>query len=286
MSERYVVANGARIFCWEQGSGPLVLMLHGFPEFSYSWRNQMGPLADAGFHAVAIDLPGYARSDKPDVVYDSAWVGDCIDGVIAELGHDRATVVGHDWGALLLWPFARTHPERVEALIALNVPDLPRYDVPPVELFTALGGRAQYIVDFQDPTIEDRIYEDLEGFLSLFFRGPAAVKPEVFTDDVFGRYVAQMAPLGAITPPLEYYRNMDRNWELAADFDDRTIDVPTLMIMGRGDPVLPPELADGMEARVPNVEKVVIDDCGHWTQQEQPEATTEHMLRFLERVHS
>jgi len=285
MTERYVVANGIRIFCWEHGSGPLVLMLHGFPEFAYSWRHQMEPIADAGFRAVAIDLPGYARSDKPDVVYDSEWVGKCIDGVITALGSERAIIAAHDWGALVTWPFARTHAHRVEAIIALNVPDLPRYDMPPTELFRALGAdQVQYILDFQDRGIEEQIENDVPGFLELFLRGPVTVKKAVFSDDVFARYVEQFSTGGAFTPPLEYYRNMDRNWELAASFDDRKIEVPTLMISATGDKVLPPELADGMESRVPNLEKVVIEDCGHWTQQEQPRETTRHMARFLETV--
>ena len=287
MTERFVVANGIRIFCRDEGDGPLVLLLHGFPETSYSWRHQIGPIAEAGFRAVAIDLPGFGRSDKPDVVYDSAWVGDCIDGVISALGYEKAIVAGHDWGGLIMWPFARQHADRVAGLIALNVPDLPRYDMPPTELFKALdSNRTQYILAFQDRGIEDQIYEDIEGFLSLFFHGPASVKKEVFTDEVVEMYVEPLRPRGAITPPLEYYRNMDRNWELAEAFDDRVIDVPALMISAAGDPVLSPELTDGMEERVPNVEKVVIEDCGHWTQQEQPEETTKHMLRFLERVHS
>jgi epoxide hydrolase 4 len=286
MTERYVVSNGIRIFCWEEGEGPLVLMLHGFPEFSYSWRHQMRPIADAGYRAVAIDLPGFARSDKPDVTYDANWTGDTISGVISALGHESTVVIGHDWGGLLLWPFVRRYPHQVAGAIGLNVPDLPRYDLPPTELFKAIGSsKTQYILDFQDRTIEEGIYEDLKGFLELFFLGPATVNKSAFTDDVIATYVEQMAPVGAITPALEYYRNMDRNWELAAELDDRKIEVPAMFIGGAGDPVLPPELADGMEERVPDLEKVVIEDCGHWTQQEQPEKTTEAILRFLERIH-
>jgi pimeloyl-ACP methyl ester carboxylesterase len=287
MTERFVVANGLRIFCRDEGDGPLVLMLHGFPESSYSWRHQMAPLAEAGYRAVAIDLPGFARSDKPDVVYDVLWVTDTISAVISALGHESATVIGHDWGGLILWPFARLHPHQVAAVIGLNVPDLPRYEIPPTELFKAIGSnKVQYMLDFQDRGIEEKIYEDLEGFLQLFFLGPATVRKEIFTPEVLEAYYEPMRPAGAMTPPLEYYRNMDRNWELAADFDDRKIEVPALLILGAGDPVLPPKLADGMEERVPNLEKVVIEDCGHWTQQEQPEQTNEHILRFLDRIHS
>lgn len=287
MSERYVVANGIRIFCWEEGDGPLVLMLHGFPEFSYSWRHQMQPIADAGFHVVAIDLPGYARSDKPDVTYDAHFVGDCISGVISALGYEKAVVAGHDWGAWVMWPFARRYSEQVAALIGLSVPDLPRYDMPPTELFKALGSkRVNYILEFQDRSIEDRIYKDLEGFLSLFYRETATVIKEAFDDQTFHTYVDEFRPRDALTPPLDYYRNIDRNWELAADYDDKKIEAPVLMINSNGDPVLPPALTDGMEQRVPNLEKVVISNCGHWVQQEQPEETTRHMLRFLERISS
>lgn len=285
MTDRYVVSNGVRVFCWEEGDGPLVLMLHGFPEFSFSWRHQMEPIAAAGFRAVAIDLPGFARSDKPDVAYDSEWVGATISGVISGLGHDSAVVIGHDWGGLIMWPFARSYPDQIRGLIGLNVPDLPRYDMPPTELFKAIGSsKTQYILDFQDRTIEERIYEDLPGFLELFFLGPATVNKAAFTDEVIATYVEQMRPVGAMTPPLEYYRNMDRNWELAAQLDDMKIEAPAMFIGGAGDPVLPPELAEGMEARVPDLEKVVIEECGHWTQQEQPQKTTEHILRFLERI--
>ena len=287
MTERYVVANGIRIFCVEEGEGPLVLLLHGFPEFAYSWRHQMQPIADVGFRVVAIDLPGYARSDKPEVTYDAHWVGDCISGVITALGYEKAVLAGHDWGGLVMWPFARKHAGQVAGLIGLNVPDIPRYDMPPTELFKALGeSNFQYILDFQDRSIEEQMEKDVEGMMSLFLRGPATVRMEAFDDETFARYVEVFSPYGAFTPPLEYYRNMDRNWELAAEYDDQKIEVPALMISAEGDLVLPPALADGMEERVPQVEKVLISDCGHWTQQEQPEETTKHMVSFIERLGS
>ena len=286
MNTGFVVANRIRLYFVEEGSGPLVLLLHGFPESSFSWRHQMGPIADAGVRAVAIDLPGYGRSDKPDVTYDVEWVSACVAGVITGLGHQHAVVVGHDWGGLIAWPFARMYPERVAGVIGLNVPDLPRYDIPPIELFRQLGSpTTQYILDFQERgTAEESLESNLDGFMELFFRGPATVRKEVMTDEVLAVYAEGFRPKGAVTPPLEYYRNMDRNWELTAGIDDMPIEVPCLMICAEGDPVLPPALAEGMEARVPNVEVVTIGDCGHWTQQEQPEQTTEHMLRYLKNL--
>jgi pimeloyl-ACP methyl ester carboxylesterase len=155
--------------------------------------------------------------------------------------------------------------------------------MPPTELFRALGStRTQYILDFQERgTAEAALEANVDGFLELFFRGPATVRKEVMTDEVLAVYAEGFRPKGAGTPPLEYYRNMDRNWELTARFDDVKIDAPCLMICAEGDPVLPPELAEGMDARVPKVRIVTITDCGHWTQQEQPEETTRHMLDYL-----
>ncbi|HEX2040646.1 MAG TPA: alpha/beta fold hydrolase, partial [Acidimicrobiales bacterium] len=128
MRERYVAANGIRLFCVEAGptGGPLVLLVHGWPECWYSWRHQLPVLGAAGYHAVAVDLPGYGRSDKPDVAYDEAWVNTCLAEAIVALGHERAVMVGHDWGGLLVWPFARRFPERTAAVVGVNTPDLPR----------------------------------------------------------------------------------------------------------------------------------------------------------------
>lgn len=286
MSNGYVVANGIRIYYNEEGEGPLVLMCHGFPESSFSWRHQMAPIAEAGFRAVAIDMPGYGRSDKPDASYDVEWLTACMAGAIRGLGSHQAVLVGHDWGGALVWPFARIYPEMTAGVIGLNTADIPRFDVPPIELFRMLGSKSfRYILDFQERgTAEAKIEADLDGFLNWFFLGGTVVKKEVFTAEVMEHYAANLRPTGAITAPLEYYRNMDRNWELLEPYDDVKIEVPCLMISAAGDKVLPPELADGMETRVPNLTKVVIEDCGHWTQQEQPEVTTEHMLSYLKEL--
>jgi pimeloyl-ACP methyl ester carboxylesterase len=282
----YVVANGIRIFYVEEGSGPLVLLCHGFPESWYSWRHQLEPLGEAGFRAVAIDMPGYGRSDKPDATYDVEWLSACLAGVIEGLGHERAVMVGHDWGGLLVWPFARLHRERVAGVIGLNVPDLPRYDMPPTELFAALGSdQHSYILFFQKRYEAEAVLEaDVDAALRTVFLGDGTVRKEVFTDEVLRVYADTFRPKGALTPPLEYYRNMDRNWELMEPHDSMKIEVPCLMICAAGDPVLPPALADQMEGRVLDYEVVTIEDCGHWTQQEQPEATTEHMLSYLRRL--
>lgn len=284
MDKGFVTTNGIRVFYVAEGEGPLVLLCHGFPEAWFSWRHQLEPLAAAGFRIVAIDLPGYGLSDKPDVAYDVVWLCDCLAGVIDGLGYDRAVMVGHDWGGLLVWPFARLHRDKTAAVIGLNTPDLPRFPIPPTQVFAQMGDTFQYILNFQERgAMEARFESDPRGFLTLFYLG-AAVKKEVFSDDVIDRYLECFSPKGAITPPLEYYRNLDRSWELTEHIADMKVEAPSLMISAAGDPVLTPAMADGMEERVLELERVVIEDCGHWTQQEQPEATTRHMKRFLERL--
>jgi microsomal epoxide hydrolase/non-specific protein-tyrosine kinase len=281
MKERYVVANRVRLFCVEAGAGPLVLLVHGWPEFWWSWRHQLPALAEAGYRAVAVDLPGYGRSDKPDVVYDEHWVNQCLAGLVQALGAERAVVVGHDWGGLLVWPFARRYPELTAGVVGVNTPDLPRMPIPPVQFMRSRSDRPNYIVQFQERgPAEWFLSADVRAWLTSVFRGPATHRREVFGDDVIDRYVDQFLPLGAVGPPLEYYRNFDRNWELAGSLPE-SVAAPALMVMASHDPVLTPTLAEGMEARVPDLHKVLIEDCGHWTQQEQPERFNAVLLEWL-----
>ena len=291
MRTRYVVANGIRLFCLEAGppDGPLVLLLHGFPEIAYSWRHQLGPIGAAGFHVVAPDLPGFGRSDKPDVTYDCEWINGTLIGLVDALGHDRVVIAGHDWGGLLAWIMARQYPERIAGVIGLNTPDLPRPPVPPIQLLRSRAReRPYYLEQFQDRGVAEWVFSwggrAGDTFVDVMFGGPATVVADAFPPEVLDVYKRAFSAEGSLTPPLEYYRNMDRNWELTAPIADRKIEVPCLMIGAEGDRVLKPALADGMEARVPNLEKVVIADCGHWTQQERPRETTDAMLAYLKRL--
>jgi len=166
-------------------------------------------------------------------------------------------------------------------VIGVNTPDFARPTAPPVQIMRQIFNPPNYIVQFQDRgPAEWFLGNDVRAWLESVFRGPATHHKEVFDDAVIDRYVEQFLPLGAVTPPIEYYRNMDRNWEAQADLAP-TIDAPALMVMAEHDPVLSPATAEGMEARVPNVRKVLIRDCGHWTQQEQPEALNQAMVEFL-----
>ena len=285
------MTNGVRLFCLESGppDGPLVLLVHGFPELAYSWRHQLGPLGAAGFHVVAPDLPGYGRSDKPDVTYDCEWINATLMGLVDALGADRVVIAGHDWGGLLVWTMARQYPERITGVIGLNTPDLPRMPTPPVEFLRELTrDQPVYIVQFQDRGVAEwalswggRPHDD---FIDLMFGSAVTVVPDAFPPEVLDVYKRAFRGEGVLTPPLEYYRNMDRNWDLTAAIADRTIDVPCLMISAENDPVLTPAMTYGMEERVPNLEKVLIEKCGHWTQQERPQETTAAMLAYLNRL--
>jgi epoxide hydrolase 4 len=285
--QRYVVTNGIRLFCVEDGppSGPLVLFVHGWPEFWWSWRHQLPALGAAGYHAVALDLPGYGRSDKPDVSYDEEWVNTTIAGLVPALGHERAAVVGHDWGGLLVWPFARRFPDHTAAVVGVNTPDIAHGPMSLVSLLRmALPDQPPYIVQFQDYGPAEyflgRNRDTVTSWLRFVYVG-AAHRKEIVTDELIETYVEQYLPRGAVTTAVAYYRSLDRNWELRSSLPD-VIEAPALMLSAAYDPVLTPAMTDGMEARVPNVRKVVIDDCGHWTQQEQPEATNLHLLDFLD----
>jgi pimeloyl-ACP methyl ester carboxylesterase len=283
MHERYVVTNGIRLFAVEEGEGPLVVLVHGWPEFWWSWRHTLPALAEAGYRAVAIDLPGYGHSDKPDVTYDERWVNACIEGLIPALGHERCAIAGHDWGGLLVWPFARRYPERLAAVIGVNTPDFARSPMPMVQLLRqAFPDQPPYIVQFQEYGPAEHILGgDVRAWLQAVFQGPATHRLELFGDDVVEHYVEQFSIEGAVTPPIEYYRNLDRNWELQADLPEQ-VTVPALMISARQDPVLTVAMTEGMEARVPNLTKAVIEDCGHWTQQEQPEAFNAALIGYLD----
>ena len=282
--ERYVTTNGIRLFCVEEGQGPLVLLVHGFPEFWWSWRAQLGALAAAGYRAVAVDLPGYGRSDKPDVPYDEPWVNACLAGAVESLGAEQCVIAGHDWGGLLVWPFVRRYPHLVAGVVGINTPDLPRGTLPPLAVMEhVFGDKPNYIMQFQPyGPAEYIIGRDPRAFMEAMLLGPATRQPQVFTSDVVDRFTEVFATDGALTPPLSYYRSMDVNWHAAADLPER-IDRPALMVCAEHDPVLRPAMSEGMEDRISDLTRVLIEDCGHWTQQEQPDAVNAAMIDWLDR---
>jgi epoxide hydrolase 4 len=273
---RYVLANGIRFHCIVQGEGPLLLLLHGFPENHYSWRHQMAPLAER-FTVVAPDLRGYNLTERRGP-YDIKTLCADILGLIRALGHDRAVIAGHDWGAIIMWNFALDYPCAVRRLIALNVPFMPRGEQSPLE--TLEDSRFDYIRFFQKPGAAEAMIEpDVDGFIRNSFKKNAA-RTDFITDDELKVFADGFRGPGRVTPAIEYYRNFDRNWELTADHTGRIVSTRTLMILAEKDPVTTPEMAEGIQQYVPNVTVKRID-CGHWTQQEAPEETTGAMIDFL-----
>ncbi len=286
MESSFVQANGTSVHLVTEGDGPTVVLLHGWPEYWWSWRHQLAALAGAGFRAIALDLPGFGDSDKPERSYGEPWVNATLAGVIRRLvDNERCVLVGHDWGGLLAWPFARRYPELLAGVVGVNTPDLPRGTLPPLAVMAKVfTPHPNYIMQFQDYGPADWILgRDIRGWLEFMYLGPATRHPEVFTPDVLEHYIEMFGRPGAVTPTLSYYRNMDANWYAAASLPEQ-IDVPGLMICAEDDPVLTPALSEGMEERISDLERVVIEDCGHWTQQEQPEATNDALIGFVTRV--
>ena len=313
VTQRRVATNGIELNIAEQGEGPLVLLLHGFPESWYSWRHQFEPLAQAGYHAVAPDMRGYGKSDKPHAVnaYNQVEVVKDIIGLIAALGYETAVVIGHDWGAPTAWSCAAHYPDQVSAVGALSVPYAPRGEVPPLDMLKELfKGQFFYQLYFQEPGVAEAEFEAdiivaLRKFLhlasahvdleSLPTKGPdddmftGLHDPGVLHDWISPQdvdfYVEEFTRSG-FRGPLNYYRNLNLTWELTAGLPT-TIEQPAMFAAGDKDGVIV-MAAHALEAMPNHVTDLRINElipgAGHWTQQEAPAAVNEILLRFLKAV--
>jgi len=279
------------------GDGPLVLLLHGFPELAWSWRHQLAPLAGVGLRVVAPDMRGFGGTTAPDDVaaYDADQLAGDVVGLIDGCGAERAIVVGHDWGAAVAWHTALAHPERVAAVAGLSVPWVPRPPAPPLPIMRRHLGEDFYIVWFQEPGVADAaLARDVRRTLfTTEVWGPAWAgragepvppRPRFWDDEDERRYVEAFERTG-FTGGLSWYRNLDRNWELTGRLEGRTVDVPALFLTGSRDPVraFMPDAA--MDAVFTDLERVVLDGAGHWVQQERPDEVSAALLRLVtERV--
>jgi pimeloyl-ACP methyl ester carboxylesterase len=274
--------------CVEQGEGFPVLLLHGFPEFWYSWRYQIPALAAAGFRVIAPDMRGYGDTDVPEGV-DSYTihhlVGD-LTGLLDALGYEKAVIAGHDWGGIIVWQWALLAPERVERVISLNTPFTRRGSRRPTDAMRSLpDGRFNYILFFQEPgKAEAVIGRDLEAWLESTMR-QIAVNDRFVTPDTVAAFAAAFRKSG-LTGPINYYRNIDHNWELTAYLAGRKVTSPSLMVCAENDPILKPETARGMERWITDLRVELIRECGHWTQQERPEEVNELIIDFLSDLRS
>ncbi|MBU3069993.1 alpha/beta hydrolase [Aestuariicella sp. G3-2] len=313
MEDSYLVVNGLRYHLVSCGSGPLVLFTHGFPESWYSWRNQLPALAESGFKAVAVDMPGYGETDKPNETdrYNQVSLSNDMADIATQLGYETFVCVGHDFGAPTAWHTTLRFPDRVRAVICMSVPYGGRSKRPPTEGFKRLfTDRFYYILYFQQPGIAEKELEsDIPRFLRSFWwpvsaNGdgkftlsdcPADAKlfqampdpgklPDFMTEAEANVYIEAFTRNG-LTGPLNYYRNIDRNWALSESYGNNTITQPALFLYGDHDPV--PEVGGELERMkeiVPNIEIKKLKNCGHWIQQEKPEQVNTHLIRFLKQL--
>jgi pimeloyl-ACP methyl ester carboxylesterase len=305
---RFVDTADVRLAVYEAGDGPPVILLHGFPEIAFSWRHQLAALAGAGYRAIAPDQRGYGRSSVPDEVEAYAideLAGD-VTGLMDALGLETATIVGHDWGALVAWHLALTQPRRIDRLAALNVPLTPRPPVDPIAIFRKRFGDDYYIVNFQDSDEADRVFDadpgrvidrlyrknqlsraDFDGLpdemktinLVRTVTAKEASGDALLTAEEREVYVEAFERSG-FTGPINWYRNWTRNWEHQADLAVR-VDLPTLFIGAADDVVIPLALIEGMRPLVSDLRIHMLEDCGHWSQQERPAEVNRLLLDFL-----
>jgi len=306
---RTVQANGIRVHLAEQGAGPVVLLCHGFPESWYSWRHQLPALAAAGYHAVAPDMRGYGSTDRPDAIDQYTQlhhVGDML-GVLDALGADRAVIVGHDWGAPVAWNAALLRPDRFRAVVGLSVPYTPRGGTRPTEaLARAYGDTFMYMLYFQTPGVaEAELERDVRSTVRRVLAGisgegggmPVLPKRATFleglpdpaqlpawlTDADVDFYTREFERTG-FRGGLNWYRNLDRTWELMSPWRGAPVTVPALFMAGDRDPVIVRSRAavDALAQNVPGLrERVLLAGAGHWTQQERPAEVNDALIKFL-----
>ena len=323
VKHRVVETNGIRMHVAEQGEGPLVLLCHGFPESWYSWRHQLRALAEAGFHAVAPDMRGYGQTDCPEQIDQFTMlhlVGDMI-GVLDALGADTAVIAGHDWGAPVAWHSALLRPDRFRGVIGLSVPFAPRQRARPTTVMPQNEDAQFYQLYFQSPGIAEAEFErDVRltirstlywgsgdaprrenggaagsevgmvprggGFLAR--RASPELLPSWITEADVDFYAGEFKRAG-FRGGLNWYRNIDRNWELLGSMAGARVTIPALYIAGDRDLVT---AFRGMNRVIENLSKYVpqlrgtlmLPGCGHWTQQERAREVNEAMIGFLRQL--
>lgn len=305
-SSRMISANGIDIFVTEQGSGPLVLLCHGWPELSYSWRHQLPAIAAAGFHAVAPDMRGYGRTSAPQnieaySIFD--LVGDMV-ALVAALGETKAIIIGHDWGAPVAWHAALFRPDIFTAVGGLSVPPPWRGRERPLDTLAKSGATNFYWQYFQQPGVAEAEFERDVDFTmravsfgvetSLFLKeghgflgDPAIERPlPAWVNAQDHAHVVDTYRRTGFRGGLNWYRNIDRNWELTAPWHGAKIYQPSIFIAGSNDAVVTGIIGGKrvteMDRVLPNLKrKLLIDGAGHWIQQERPDEVNAALVEFL-----
>ena len=320
VTHRQVQTNGIRVHIAECGEGPVVVLCHGFPESWYSWRHQLQALAEAGFHAVAPDMRGYGQTDRPEQIDQYTLlhlVGDMV-GLLDALGTQAAVIAGHDWGAPVAWCAALLRPDRFRGVIGLSVPFLPRLPGRPTSLMPQTEDAQFYQLYFQTPGVAEAEFEqDVSRSIRSLLYSASGDAPRQDTSSSTGGEVGMVPRAGGflsrlIDPAslpswltqadvdfytnefrrtgfrggLNWYRNIDRNWELMAPFSGARVSVPALFIAGDRDLVLRFRGMDlilaSLSHLVPQLRgKLILPGCGHWTQQERPQEVNQALIDFL-----
>jgi pimeloyl-ACP methyl ester carboxylesterase len=313
-THRTIETNGIRMHLAEMGAGPLVVFCHGFPESWYSWRHQLPALATAGFRAVAPDMRGYGGTDRPEAIDQYTLfhlVGDIV-GLLDALGAEQAVIAGHDWGAPVAWLSALLRPDRFRGVIGLSVPFRPRGEARPTSIMPQTADAIFYQLYFQSPGVAEAEFERDVGHTMRAILGsisgdapPAAgpvgmvprqggflaqrnsptALPAWLSEPDVDFYVKEFSRTG-FRGGLNWYRNIDRNWELLAPFAGARVMVPALYIAGDRDLVVS---FPGMDRLIPNLANfvpqlrgtVILPGCGHWTQQERAAEVNDAMIGFL-----
>ncbi len=308
-------AGGVRLAIYEAGpadgaAAPPLILVHGWPEIAYSWKNQLGAIAGAGYRVIALDQKGFGRSDAPrdKALYDIRHMTDDLAHLLNALSIERAIFCGHDWGGAIVWPMAQLHPQRVAGVIGVCTPHRAPPPVPPLAIIEKRFGRKHYFIEFQEPDAPEALFAtDPQRFFELMFRKPATraiierLGPRIF--DLVGRFRDGPPPDPAdlilsrddlavyvdayrrsgFHGGVNLYRNLDRNYEIMQGVDS-VIRAPSLFIGAAEDFFLPIEGAAGMEKLVPALERQVIENCGHWVMWEQPEQLNRLIIDWLKRT--
>ena len=310
---RTVTHDGVDISVLDAGEGFPVVLAHGFPELAYSWRHQIPALAAAGCRVLAPDQRGYGRTPGPAAVEDydiEHLTGDLL-ALLDDIGEERAVFVGHDWGAMVVWPLALLAPERVAGVVGMSVPFVPRGPMPPTQLMRQVMGDAFfYMLYFQEPGVADAdlgrsVRVTMTRLLAGATTAGGAPDPSFFAPDGRGfverlpepdgvpawlapgeleAYVAEFERTG-FTGGINWYRNFDRNWQLTEHLAGAKVEVPSLFVTGDADPVLmmtPPSVMDGWVTD--HRGDVTVAGAGHWVQQEAPGEVNAALLGFVDSV--
>ena len=311
---RTVETNGIKLRVAEAGSGPLVVLVHGWPESWYSWRHQIPAIAAAGYHVVAPDMRGYGGSDKPQAVedYDITHLSGDIVGLLDALGEEKAVLIGHDWGAIATWNTVLLHPDRFSAMIAMSVPNGGRAASSPIAgMKSTFGDNFYYILYHQEPGAAEAEYDaDPRGLLSRLYasndtpRDPPEVTdpkrsaggwiPRMGKPKELPRWLAQkdldyfvgQFQLSGFRGGVNYYRNFERNWQITPQLAGARIKMPVAFLAGEDDVVIrgakEPALRTQMSRVADDLREVkLVPGAGHWIQQEKQEETNAFILAFL-----